>query len=79
MVGGLVCSYADDVSPRLAVPVIVTGYFLAGLAVWISIILYGMYFRQYMVVGWPEPAKRPSLLTLVSTRFWKAQFNELLH
>ena len=64
-IAGLICNYAFELSPRLAVPVIIVGYFLAGLAIWISVILYGVYFDRLMAVGWPPPASRPSLLVLV--------------
>ena len=33
VVGGLLCNYSYDISPRLAVPVIIVGYFQAGLAI----------------------------------------------
>lgn len=60
--------HAADISPRLAIPVVILGYFLAGLAVWITLILYGVYFNWSMAVGWPPPPKLPTLLMLVSMR-----------
>jgi tellurite resistance protein TehA-like permease len=64
--GALICNFSHDISPRLAVPVIIVGYFLAGWAVWLAIILYGVYFQRLLAVGWPEPAKRPNMMMLVS-------------
>lgn len=66
LVGAQVVTYAYNISPRLAVPVIIVSYFVAGLAIWLSVILYGIFFHRLMASGWPEPAKRPSLLMLVS-------------
>lgn len=66
--GAQVVKYAYDISPRLAVPVIIVAYFLGGLAIWLSIILYGVFFHRLMAAGWPEPAKRPALMMLVSYR-----------
>ena len=66
LVGAQVVTFAYDISPRLAVPVIIVGYLVAGLAIWLSIILYGVFFQRLMASGWPEPAKRPSLILLVS-------------
>lgn len=65
LVGGQIVNYAHDVSPRLAVPVVIVAYFLGGLAIWLSIILYGVFFHRLMASGWPEPAKRPALMMLV--------------
>ena len=65
--GGQIINYAYDISPRLAVPVIVVAYLLGGLAIWLSIILYGVFFHRLMASGWPEPAKRPALMMLVSS------------
>ncbi|KAL9070531.1 MAG: hypothetical protein Q9161_004828 [Pseudevernia consocians] len=64
--GGQIINYAYDISPRLAVPVIIVAYLLGGLAIWLSIILYGVFFHRLMASGWPEPAKRPALMMLVS-------------
>ena len=66
VVGGQVVTYSYNISARLAVPVIVVAYFLGGLAIWLSIILYGIFFHRLMASGWPEPAKRPTLMMLVS-------------
>ena len=65
-VGGEVVTYAYNISPRLAVPVIIVGYLVGGLAIWLSVILYAVFFHRLMASGWPEPAKRPSLMMLVS-------------
>lgn len=66
VVGAQVINYAYDISPRLAVPVIIVAYLLGGVAIWLSIILYAIFFHRLMASGWPEPAKRPALMILVS-------------
>ncbi|CAD6584305.1 MAG: hypothetical protein ASARMPRED_001731 [Alectoria sarmentosa] len=65
LVGGQVVNYSYNVSPRLAIPVIIVAYLLSGLAIWLSIILYGIFFHRLMASGWPEPAKRATLMLLV--------------
>lgn len=65
VVGGQVINYAYDISPRLAIPIIIVAYLLSGLAIWLSIILYGVFFHRLLASGWPEPAKRPALMLLV--------------
>ena len=64
LVGSLICVYADDVSARLAVPVIIVGYFLLGMAIWLGLILYAIFFHRLMASGWPPGPQRPSLLIL---------------
>lgn len=66
LVGGQLVNYAYHISPRLAIPVVVVAYLLAGLSIWLSIVLYGVFFHRLMASGWPEPAKRPALMMLVS-------------
>ena len=64
LIGGTICNYAADISSRLAVPVIITAYFLVGMAIWLSIILYTIYFHRLLASGWPPGAQRPSLFIL---------------
>lgn len=73
-VGAQVINYSYDISPRLAVPVIIVAYLLGGLALWLSIILYAIFFHRLMASGWPEPAKRPALLILVSYSWMSSTF-----
>ena len=75
VVGGQICNYSYNVSARLAVPTIITSYLLGGLAIWLSVILYSIYFSRLMGAGWPEPIKIPSLIMLVGffQRCWLVQ------
>ena len=72
VVGGLICNDAYAISPRLAVPVIIVGYFLGGWAIWLAVILYGIHFHKLLVVGWPPPERVPGLVLLVSSHFDQA-------
>jgi len=65
VVGGLLSNYSRDFSPRLAVPAIIVGYMLTGIGIWLSMILYSFWFRRLTHLGWPEPAKLPSIVLLV--------------
>lgn len=61
-----VCSKAFELSTTLAVPVIVMGYFLLGLSVWMAIILYTVFLHRLMTHGWPASPGAPALAILVS-------------
>lgn len=65
VVGGLICNYAYGMTARLAVPILITSYFLDGLAVFVSLEIYTLFFHRLMTSGWPEPAKLPGLILLV--------------
>lgn len=65
VVGASICVYASEISPRLAVPVIIVAYMLSGFALWFSIMLYTLYLHRLMAVGFPEPGKTPQLFLLV--------------
>jgi tellurite resistance protein TehA-like permease len=57
--------FAVDASARLAVPMLVVGYFAIGVAFFMAIILYTMYFHRLLSAGWPAPAQRAALFILV--------------
>lgn len=63
--GGLICVYGIDVSARIAVPVLITSYLLVGMAVWLALILYTLYFHRLLASGWPAPAQLPTLFLLI--------------
>ena len=64
---GLITIYGFEMSSRLAVPMIVVGYFAIGIALWMAILLYTIYLHRLLAVGWPVPAKLAALFILVST------------
>lgn len=61
-----VCDKAYNLSTTLAVPVIVMGYFLLGLSMWMAIILYTVFLHRLMTHGWPDSQGAPGLAILVS-------------
>jgi tellurite resistance protein TehA-like permease len=54
-----------EMSARLAVPMIVVGYFVLGIALFVGIILYTLFFHRLLAAGLPPPAQRPALFILV--------------
>ena len=66
VVGATICNYNYEFSPRLAVPVIITAYLLAGFAIWFAIIIYGVYFHRLLAVGYPNAAQIPTMYMLAS-------------
>lgn len=65
VVGAVICRYGHDVSARLAVPILIMNYLLDGLAIFISLEIYTIYFHRLMATGWPESPKLPGLMLLV--------------
>lgn len=65
VVGAVVCLYGNNVSAGLAVPILIMNYLLDGLALFLSLYIYTMYFHRLMATGWPENPKLPGLMLLV--------------
>lgn len=63
--GGIVTNYSIDMTTRLAVPVIVTGYMAIGYAFFLALMYYVLMTHRLIVHGLPEPAKIPALMILV--------------
>lgn len=64
-IGGLICRYGYNVSPGLAVPILIVSYLLNGFALFLALELYAVFFHSLMVSGWPEPKKLPGMFFLV--------------
>ncbi|KAI9809427.1 MAG: hypothetical protein M1827_006863 [Pycnora praestabilis] len=77
-IGGLLINYSYDVSPRLAVPVIVVGYLCNGYAIFLTLIMYAIYLHGLLIGGWPAPAKAPSLYLLIGPMGQSATALQLL-
>lgn len=67
VVGGTICNFSYEFSPRLAVPVIITAYLLAGFAIWFAIIIYSLFFHRLLAVGYPSGAQIPTMYMSVSS------------
>jgi tellurite resistance protein TehA-like permease len=63
---GFITVYGAEMSSRLAVPMLIVGYFAIGIALFMAIILYTIYFHRLLAAGWSTPAKRAGLFILVS-------------
>ncbi|KAK5089569.1 hypothetical protein LTR70_005894 [Exophiala xenobiotica] len=50
---------------RLAVPMIIVGYFAVGVAFFMAILLYTVYFHRLLTAGWSSPATRAGLFILI--------------
>ncbi|KAJ9625619.1 hypothetical protein H2203_004378 [Taxawa tesnikishii (nom. ined.)] len=62
---GFISVYSCCMSPRLSAPQLVVGYFAAGVALFMAILLYTVYFHRLLVSGWTVPAKRAGLFILI--------------
>ena len=67
VVGGTICNFNYEFSPRLAVPVIITAYLLGGFAIWFAVLIYGLYFHRLLAVGYPSGEQIPTMYMLVSS------------
>ena len=63
--GGLIASYADKISARLAVPIIIVSFLLVGIGMFMSIFLYTYLFHALLIDGWPAADKIASLWAFI--------------
>jgi tellurite resistance protein TehA-like permease len=64
---GFITIFGAGMSSRLAVPMLIVGYFAVGVAFFMAIILYTIFFHRLLAAGWGPAAKRGALFILVST------------
>jgi tellurite resistance protein TehA-like permease len=64
---GFITIYSAEVSTRLAVPMVIVGYFAIGVAFFMAIILYTVYFHRLLAAGWSAPASRAAIFILASS------------
>lgn len=62
---GLITIYGFEMSSRLAVPQLIVGYFAAGVAFFMAVLLYTVFFHRLLSAGWGPAAKRAGLFILV--------------
>jgi tellurite resistance protein TehA-like permease len=65
LVGAVICNYSSGVTPRLAVPVIIFSYILAGAGFLACLLIYSAYFVRLMNYGPPPAEQTPSMVILV--------------
>ncbi|KAJ4381175.1 hypothetical protein N0V86_003522 [Didymella sp. IMI 355093] len=62
---GNIASNGFEMSARLAIPMIVVGYFVLGIALFMGIILYTLFFHRLLAAGLNPPAQRAGLFILI--------------
>ncbi|KAF2629795.1 C4-dicarboxylate transporter/malic acid transport protein, partial [Macroventuria anomochaeta] len=62
---GNIANNAAEMSARLAIPMIVVGYFVVGIALFMGIILYTLFFHRLLAAGLNPPAQRAGLFILI--------------
>lgn len=62
---GNIANNALELSARLAIPMIVVGYFVVGIALFVGIILYTLFFHRLLAAGLNPPAQRAGLFILI--------------
>ena len=62
---GFITIYSQGMTSRLAVPQLVVGYFAIGIALFMAIMLYTVFFHRLLSSGWVPPAKRAAMFILV--------------
>lgn len=63
--GGLISSYASGISARMAVPMIIMSFFMAGIALFTSIPLYAILLHRFLTVGWVPVPMSATMFVLV--------------
>lgn len=66
---GAIATKACCMSARLAGPMLVVGYFATGVALFMAILLYTLYFHRLLAAGWSAPSQRAGMFILVSVSF----------
>jgi len=61
--GGLIADYSTGISARLAVPIIIFGYMMIGLAVFMFTFLAVLVLHRLLSQGWPAPEKTAAMFT----------------
>ncbi|KAK4548671.1 hypothetical protein LTR36_009582 [Oleoguttula mirabilis] len=65
VVGAILINYSHGVTARLAIPVIIVSYILAGIGFFAAGIIYAAYFIRLINHGLPPPPQTPGLVLLV--------------
>lgn len=65
LIGGIIVNYSFEMSPRLAVPIIITAYLLNGFGWWLATLVYPVFLSNLWSTGLLPPAKLPALMMLV--------------
>lgn len=63
---GTISEHSSAMSTRLVIPMLIMGYFLLGIAIWMGLVLYALFLYRIMNYGWPEAPGIAGLALLVS-------------
>ncbi|TVY82220.1 Sulfite efflux pump SSU1, partial [Lachnellula suecica] len=63
--GGLIAIYSDNISARLAVPIIIVSFMMVGVGVFMAIMLFTLLLHNLFVDGWPAPDNITSMWMFV--------------
>jgi len=63
--GAIVVTLSYDVTPRLAIPVIVVSFMMVGLGILLGLMLSTYLFHQLLAQGWPPAAQSASVFILI--------------
>lgn len=63
--GAIVVTLSYDVSPRLAIPVIIVSFMMVGLGILLGLMLSTYLFHQLLAQGWPPAAQTASVFILI--------------
>ncbi|KIV80684.1 hypothetical protein PV11_08169 [Exophiala sideris] len=77
-VGGLLSSFSNEISARLAVPVIIISFWAVGVGIFLAMIIYPMMVHQLFSKGWPAPEQSAGMFLLVGPMGQSAAALQLL-
>lgn len=63
--GAVVATYAQDLSARLAIPVMIVSFNWTGVGILLGLILYVYLFHALLAQGWPPPDQTATMFILV--------------
>lgn len=66
-----ICLRGVGMKANLIGPAVVVGYFATGIAMFMAMLLYTIFFHRLMSSGWPPAAARPGIFILVSDSKWQ--------
>lgn len=63
--GGILASYSYEISPHLAVPVMIVSFMMVGAGILLGFMLSGYLFHALLSFGWPPPPATASVFIFV--------------
>jgi tellurite resistance protein TehA-like permease len=63
--GALICIYSSTITPRLAIPIIITSFMLLGIGLLIAMLIYALFLQRMLDTDWFDGVRRPTLILLL--------------